>query len=86
MRHLSERLAARRITLVVTPSAMSKLAHDGYDPAFGARPLKRVIQRELGDRLATLVLEGAAGEGDTVTVDVEAPSGEDGEFTFFVTS
>ena len=46
-------------------------------PAFGARPLKRVIQRELGDRLALALLEGSFGEGDTVTVDVD----EQGEFT-----
>ena len=50
---------------------MAKLARDGYDPAFGARPLKRVIQRELGDRLATTILEGKAGDGDTITVDSE---------------
>ena len=41
----------------------------GYDPVFGARPLKRVIQREIGDRLAIEILEGKVGEGDTVTVD-----------------
>jgi ATP-dependent Clp protease ATP-binding subunit ClpB len=68
--HLRERLAARRITLEVTDEAMAKLARDGYDPAFGARPLKRVIQREIGDRLATTILEGNATDGDTVTVDV----------------
>jgi ATP-dependent Clp protease ATP-binding subunit ClpB len=69
LRHLQDRLAARRITLVVTDTAMDKLARDGYDPAFGARPLKRVIQRELGDRLATTILEGKAVDGDTITVD-----------------
>jgi ATP-dependent Clp protease ATP-binding subunit ClpB len=67
---LRERLAARRITLVVTPAATAKIAEDGFDPAFGARPLKRVIQREVGDRLATLILEGKVAEGDTVEVDV----------------
>ena len=46
------------------------VAEDGFDPAFGARPLKRVIQREIGDRLATLILEGKVAEGDTVEVDV----------------
>ena len=45
------------------------LAREGFDPAFGARPLKRVIQREIGDRLATAILEGKVDEGDTVTVD-----------------
>ena len=71
LRHLQDRLATRRITLVITDAAMAKLARDGYDPAFGARPLKRVIQRELGDRLATTILEGKAGDGDTITVDSE---------------
>jgi ATP-dependent Clp protease ATP-binding subunit ClpB len=66
-----ERLAARRITLVITPSAEAHLAREGYDPAFGARPLKRVIQREIADRLAIAILEGRYGEGDTVTVDVD---------------
>ena len=45
------------------------LAHEGFDPAFGARPLKRVIQREIGDRVAILVLEGKVAEGDTIVVD-----------------
>ncbi len=66
---LDERLAARRITLHVTDEARMVLAREGFDPAFGARPLKRVIQRELGDRLATAILEGKINEGDTVTVD-----------------
>jgi ATP-dependent Clp protease ATP-binding subunit ClpB len=43
----------------------------GYDPAFGARPLKRVIQREIGDRLATAILDGTIAEGDGVTVDAD---------------
>ncbi len=67
---LRDRLAARRIALDVTESAMALLAHEGFDPAFGARPLKRVIQRELNDRAATLILEGGIGEGDTLRVDV----------------
>jgi ATP-dependent Clp protease ATP-binding subunit ClpB len=66
---LDERLAARRITLHVTDEARRTLAREGFDPAFGARPLKRVIQRELGDRLATVILEGKVNEGDVVTVD-----------------
>jgi ATP-dependent Clp protease ATP-binding subunit ClpB len=66
---LRERLAARRITLDVTPAAAELVAHEGYDPAFGARPLKRVIQRSIGDRLATAILDGTIGEGDHVTVD-----------------
>jgi ATP-dependent Clp protease ATP-binding subunit ClpB len=66
---LRSRLAERRITLEVTDAATALLAHEGYDPAFGARPLKRVIQREIGDRAAVLILEGKVGEGDTVAVD-----------------
>ena len=63
---LRQRLADRRIGLEVTDAAKALLAHEGYDPAFGARPLKRVIQREIGDRLAVAILEGKVGEGDTV--------------------
>ena len=66
---VEDRLAGRRITLHVTDEAKSALAREGFDPAFGARPLKRVIQREIGDRVATAILEGNVGEGDTVTVD-----------------
>src|SRR3954452_5147480 len=66
---LRERLAQRRMDLVVTKEAEEALAREGFDPAFGARPLKRVIQREIGDRLAVLLLEGKASDGDTVTVD-----------------
>ena len=67
---LRERMAERRITLSVTEAAMSWLAHEGYDPSFGARPLKRVIQRQIADPAALLILGGTVGEGDTVTVDV----------------
>jgi ATP-dependent Clp protease ATP-binding subunit ClpB len=70
LERLRARLGERRITLVVTPDAAAKIAHDGYDPAFGARPLKRVIQREIGDRVALAILEGKVAEGDTVTIDV----------------
>ncbi len=67
--HLRKRMAERRLTLNVTDAALAQLAHDGYDPSFGARPLKRVIQREISDPAALLILEGKAVEGDTVTVD-----------------
>jgi ATP-dependent Clp protease ATP-binding subunit ClpB len=70
--HLRDRLAARRITLDVTSAAVELIAREGYDPTFGARPLKRVIQREIGDRLATALLDGTISEGDHVTVDVGA--------------
>ena len=66
---IRSRLAARRMSLEVTDAAMKLLAHEGFDPAFGARPLKRVIQREISDRAATLILEGGAGEGDSIVVD-----------------
>jgi ATP-dependent Clp protease ATP-binding subunit ClpB len=69
LRGLRDRLASRRIDLEVTDAATATLAHEGYDPSFGARPLKRVIQRELADKLAMLLLDGKIGEGDTVTVD-----------------
>jgi ATP-dependent Clp protease ATP-binding subunit ClpB len=68
---LDERLALRRITMTVTADARQALATQGYDPAFGARPLKRLIQREIGDRLAMSILEGKVAEGDAVTVDVD---------------
>jgi ATP-dependent Clp protease ATP-binding subunit ClpB len=69
LRGLRDRLTTRRIGLEVTDAATAALAHEGYDPSFGARPLKRVIQRELADKLAMLLLDGKIGEGDTVTVD-----------------
>ncbi len=73
LEHLRNRMAERRITLAVTDAGMERLAHEGYDPAYGARPLKRVIQREIGDRAAVLILEGKVAEGDTIRVD--APDG-----------
>ena len=72
---LAERLSDRRIHLVVPDEVRAKLAADGYDPAYGARPLKRVIQRELADHLAEAVLSGAIAEGGTATAAVD-PSGE----------
>ena len=72
---LRGRLADRGIDLVLTDTARTRIANEGYDPDFGARPLKRVIQRELGDRLALAILDGQLSEGDTATLDVV-----DGEF------
>jgi ATP-dependent Clp protease ATP-binding subunit ClpB len=74
--HLRERLAGRRIELVVTDAARAAIAAAGYDPAFGARPLKRVIQREVADRLAKALLDGQVVDGTTVVVDAA-----DGEIT-----
>ena len=66
---LRERLLARRISLEVTPAAVALLAAVGFDPDFGARPLKRVIQREIGDRASVLILEGKVGEDSAIVVD-----------------
>ena len=71
---LAARLASRRIALEVTGEARIRMAEMGYDPAFGARPLKRLIQRSIGDPLAIAILEGRYLEGDTVKVDVEGPT------------
>ena len=76
--HLRERLAARGLTLEVTDAAKERLAAEGFDPAYGARPLKRVIQKRLQDPLAIKVLQGEFREGDRVVVDVDVT----GEFTF----
>ena len=72
---LAERLAARRLILDVSDSARSWLAERGYDPAYGARPLRRLIQQAIGDRLAKKLLAGEIVDGDTVHVDV-ADGGE----------
>ena len=67
---LESRLRERRIGLTVTEPARGWLARVGYDPAFGARPLRRLIQREIGDRLAKLLLSGDVQDGQNVTVDI----------------
>jgi ATP-dependent Clp protease ATP-binding subunit ClpB len=69
LRRLSARLEDRKITLTVTPAAREFLAERGYDPLFGARPLKRTIQAELENPLARAIIAGSVKEGDTVTVD-----------------
>jgi ATP-dependent Clp protease ATP-binding subunit ClpB len=66
---LAERVAERRITLDVTPAAREWLALEGYDPSYGARPLRRLVQREIGDRLARMLLAGEVVAGSTVRVD-----------------
>jgi ATP-dependent Clp protease ATP-binding subunit ClpB len=66
---LRRRLGARRIELELTDEAKRLLVEHGYDPAFGARPLKRTVQRELENPLAMMVLQGQVGDGDTVVVD-----------------
>jgi len=77
LRSLRERMAARRITLEVSDDAMRLLAHDGFDPAFGARPLKRLISDSIEDKLSEMLLSGEFGSGDRVRVD-KAPEGEEG--------
>jgi len=79
LRALERRLAARRLGLTVSEAAAAWLAHNGYDDHFGARPLKRLIQRAIGDELAKLLLEGSFLEGSTVYVD--APDGSTGDLT-----
>jgi len=71
LEHLVQRLADRRITLQVTPAARIALAEQGFDEFFGARPLKRLIQREIADKAAILILEGSVGEDGAVRVDVD---------------
>ncbi|NQW59781.1 AAA family ATPase [bacterium] len=68
LQHLIARMADRRITLAVTPEARLLLAEKGYDPSYGARPLKRLIQREIADKAAVFILEGKAVEDSTVLV------------------
>ncbi|MCJ7640478.1 MAG: ATP-dependent chaperone ClpB [Desulfobacterales bacterium] len=73
---LQKRLLERHIQLELTDRAEEWLAKEGYDPAYGARPLKRVIQKQIQDQLALKILEGRFKEGDTVTVDVDSRKGE----------
>jgi ATP-dependent Clp protease ATP-binding subunit ClpB len=69
---LQRRLAARRLDLAVTPDARAWLAERGYDPIYGARPLRRLMQHEIDDRLANALLAGAVRDGDVVRVDLAA--------------
>ena len=74
LRGLQERLRERKLALVLTDAARAWIANEGYDPAFGARPLKRVLQRQIQDPLALALLSGEIHDGDTVEVD----AGDDG--------
>ena len=73
------RLTDRHITLEVTDAARAWLAKEGYDPAFGARPLKRLVQREVADKLAVKLLDGSVIDEEAITVDVES---DDSALTF----
>ena len=71
VRHLADRLADKNLSLELSEAALSYLAEKGYDPAFGARPMRRLIARELADKLALALLQGSYAEGDTIEVDLE---------------
>jgi ATP-dependent Clp protease ATP-binding subunit ClpB len=70
LKSLSNRLMAKSMTLVMDESAIDFIAEAGYDPVYGARPLKRVIQRELDTTLAKMILKGTCKEGDQILVKV----------------
>jgi ATP-dependent Clp protease ATP-binding subunit ClpB len=76
VRKLEKRLLERRIQLKMTDKAKEWLAKEGFDPAYGARPLKRVIQKEIQDKLALRILEGKFKEGSSITADVDERKGE----------
>ena len=74
LERLKARLAERRIDLAMTPAALDLIARSGYDPVYGARPLKRFLQREVETRLARELIAGDVPDGSTVTVDAEGKS------------
>ena len=77
IRHLQKLLAGQKLELQLAPAAREALANEGFDPVYGARPLKRTIQRRIQDPLAMRLLRGEFKEGETVLVDFA-----DGEYTF----
>ncbi|MGZ3534361.1 MAG: AAA family ATPase, partial [Thermodesulfobacteriota bacterium] len=76
VKKLEQRLLEKRIQLNMTEKAKEWLAKEGFDPAYGARPLKRVIQKEIQDKLALMLLEGKFKEGDSIIADVNERKGE----------
>lgn len=72
IQRLAARLTDRRITLEVTDAAEDWLALEGYDPAYGARPLRRLVQREIGDKMARALLAGDIADGDAIVIDLPA--------------
>ncbi|HYA91010.1 MAG TPA: ATP-dependent chaperone ClpB [Thermodesulfobacteriota bacterium] len=76
VKKLEQRLSEKRIQLKMTEKAKEWLAKEGFDPAYGARPLKRVIQKEIQDKLAMKLLEGKFKEGDSITADLDDRKGE----------
>ena len=76
MRNLTKRLAERQLTIELTQAAKALLFREGYDPAYGARPMKRAIQRLIQDPLALKLLDGEVKPGDNVLVDADSKTGE----------
>jgi len=76
MRNLTKRLAERQLTIELTSAAKALLFREGYDPAYGARPMKRAIQRLIQDPLALKLLDGEVKPGDNVLVDADSKTGE----------
>jgi ATP-dependent Clp protease ATP-binding subunit ClpB len=75
LRRLQERLADRKITLELTDAAKTHLVRVGYDPAYGARPIKRALQKEIENALGRLILEGNVRDGQTVVGDFDVKAG-----------
>ena len=71
-----KRVAEKNVTLTLTPAAKALLFREGYDPAYGARPMKRAIQRLIQDPLAMKLLDGEVGPGDTIVADADSKTGE----------
>jgi len=76
MKRLLDRLADRHITLELSDRAKTHLVETGYDPSYGARPLKRAIQREIENPLGRMLLEGKVRDGQTVVVDYDSARGQ----------
>jgi ATP-dependent Clp protease ATP-binding subunit ClpB len=81
VKRLAKQLAEAGLTIRITDQAKQQLADEGFDPAFGARPLKRVIQQRIANPMATALLEGRIREGDTVEIGFDGS-----EFTFATAS
>jgi ATP-dependent Clp protease ATP-binding subunit ClpB len=73
---LKERLRERKLNVTLTDRAKEFVAEDGFDPTFGARPLRRTIEKKIQNPLALKILEGDFSEGDTITVDLDAKTGD----------
>jgi ATP-dependent Clp protease ATP-binding subunit ClpA len=76
LKQLGKILAQKELRLDVHPKAVDELAREGYDPVYGARPLKRLIQKKIQDRLALMLLNGEVHPGDTIQLDFDKRNGE----------